>query len=103
MGADVPAGGLEGVSSPTIFSKQGAANTGLGIGTVGIEAFGAEKLSAVAKLPINGEASHAVKGSTPQRLSISLNTEVWSKTVRFTCGVLAALRLKGETTTVGTR
>lgn len=60
MGGDVPAGGLEGVSSPTIFSKQGAANTGLGIGTAGTEAFGAEKLSAVVKLPINGEASRAV-------------------------------------------
>jgi hypothetical protein len=81
LGGDVPAGGLEGVGSPTIFSKQGAANTGLGIGTVGIEAFGAEKLSAVAKLPINGEASRAVKGGTPQRHSISFNTEVWSKTV----------------------
>ena len=58
-----------------------ASLSGLGRGTAATAALGAEKLSAVAKLPINGEASRAVKGGTPQRHSISFNTEVWSKTV----------------------
>jgi hypothetical protein len=30
-------------------------------------------------LPINTQASRAVKGGTPQRHSISFNTEVWSR------------------------
>jgi hypothetical protein len=58
LGGDVLAGGFGRSQQPHDIFKQGAANTGFG--TAGTEAFGAEKLSAVVKLPTNGEASRAV-------------------------------------------
>src|SRR5262249_61711360 len=71
----------EEVEELRIPPKHGATDTVPGRGSCGTVAFGDEKSSSVAKLPIWGDASRGVSGRRFHRHSISLSADVWSKTV----------------------